>query len=179
MKYTMCALVENKPGVLNRVVSLLRRRNFNIDSLTVGRTENEAISRMTIIIIGTENEAIKVEKCLYKLPNVIRVEHLQDKPTVSIDMALIKVCLTRETISEVKQICEVCSARIVDISPSSAIIEMTGKEEDIENFVSMIRPMGIIEMVRTGIVAMSRGIHKVTPGEDYQMTAARGGKNAY
>ncbi len=179
MKYTMSALVENKPGVLNRVVSLFRRRNFNIDSLTVGRTENEDLSRMTIIIIGTEAEAVKAEKCLYKLPNVVRVEHLQDKPTVAIDLALIKVSLTRETISEVKQICEMCSARIVDISPASAVVEITGEEEKVENFITMIRPMGIIEMVRTGIVAMSRGIHRVTPGEDYQVTAARGGKNAF
>jgi len=179
MRYTMSALVENKPGVLNRVVSLFRRRNFNIDSLTVGRTENESLSRMTIIIIGTEAEAIKAEKSLYKLPNVVRVEHMQDKPTVAIDLALIKVELTRETISEVKQICEMCSARIVDISPASAVIEITGDEDKIENFLKMIKPMGIIEMVRTGIVAMSRGIHRVTPDEDYQMTAARGGRNAF
>jgi len=179
MRYTVSVLVENKPGVLNRVASLLRRRSFNIDSLTVGRTENESLSRMTIIIIGTEAEAVKAEKSLYKLPNVVRVEHLQDKPTVAIDLALIKVSLTRETISEVKQICEMCKARIVDISPSSAGIEMTGAEDSIENFITMIKPMGIIEMVRTGIVAMSRGIHKVTPGEDYQVTAARGGKNAF
>ncbi|MFH1965876.1 MAG: acetolactate synthase small subunit [Acidobacteriota bacterium] len=179
MRYTMSALVENKPGVLSRVASLFRRRNFNIDSLTVGRTENENLSRMTIIIIGTEAEAIKVEKCLYKLPNVVRVEHLQDKPTVAIDLALVKVSLTMESISEVKQICGKCAARIVDISPASAIIEMTGDEEKIENFVDMIRPMGIIEMVRTGIVAMSRGIHRVAPDEDYQVTAARGGKNAF
>ena len=179
MKYTMSVLVENKPGVLNRVVSLLRRRNFNIDSLTVGRTENEALSRMTIIILGTEEEAIKVEKSLYKLSNVVRVEHLQDKPTVSIDLALIKVSLTRETISEVKQICEMCSARIVDISPASAVIEITGEEGKIENFIDMIRPMGITEMVRTGVVAMSRGLHTVAPGDDYRVSSTRNGRNAY
>jgi acetolactate synthase-1/3 small subunit len=176
MKYSMSALVENKPGVLNRVVSLFRRRNFNIDSLTVGRTEAEELSRMTILIEGTEAEARKVEKSLYKLPNVVQVEHLHDKPSVTRDLALIKVSVNSDTRPEVMQLTEVFRARIVDVAQDSVIIEVTGPEEKIESFVELLREIGIIEMVRTGIVAMGRGKHRVIPN-GYRSTAARARKN--
>lgn len=177
MKYSMSALVENKPGVLNRVVSLFRRRNFNIDSLTVGRTETPELSRMTILIEGTEAEARKVEKCLYKLPNVVQVEHLHDKPSVSRDLALIKVRVDGSNRPEVMQLCDIFRARVVDVAATSVIVEVTGPEAKIESFADLLREIGIIEMVRTGIVAMGRGEHTVTPSATYKRTAAKLSKN--
>jgi acetolactate synthase-1/3 small subunit len=157
MKYTLSALVENKPGVLNRVASLFRRRGFNIDSLTVGRTQVPEISRMTIVMEGTDLEAQKVEKNLYKLVNVIQVEQLSDKPAVTRDLALIKVAVDSATRAEVMQLCDIFRAHIVDVSPKSVVIEITGDERKIESFTEMLRPNGILEMVRTGVVAMERG----------------------
>lgn len=173
MKYSMSALVENRPGVLNRVVSLFRRRNFNIDSLTVGRTETPDLSRMTILIEGTEAEARKVEKCLYKLPNVVQVEHLHDKPAVIRDLALIKVRVDNSTRPEVMQLCNIYRARVVDVARNSVIVEITGPEEKIESFTDLLREIGIIELVRTGIVAMGRGTHTVTPTNGYSRRSSK------
>ncbi|GAB4253679.1 MAG: acetolactate synthase small subunit [Acidobacteriota bacterium] len=175
-KYTLSALVENKPGVLNRVVSLFRRRNFNIDSLTVGRTENPELSRMTILIEGTEAEAYKVEKMLYKLPNVVHVEHLHDKPVVVRDLALIKVRVDSTTRPEVMQLCNIFRARVVDVAKNSLVAEVTGPEEKIESFVNLLKDIGIIEMVRTGIVAMGRGDYSMSPRNEFARTAARASK---
>jgi acetolactate synthase-1/3 small subunit len=178
MKYSMSALVENKPGVLNRVVSLFRRRNFNIDSLTVGRTEIPELSRMTILIEGTEAEARKVEKSLYKLPNVVQVEHLHDKPAVTRDLALVKVSVDNESRPEVMQLCDIFRGRVVDVAKDSLIVEVTGPEEKIESFADLVKNIGIIEMVRTGIVAMGRGEHRVTPSNGYRKSVARQHKTA-
>jgi acetolactate synthase-1/3 small subunit len=178
MKYSMSALVENKPGVLNRVVSLFRRRNFNIDSLTVGRTEIPDLSRMTILIEGTEKEAQKVEKSLYKLPNVVQVEHLHAKPSVTRDLALVKVKVDAKTRPEVMQLCDIFRARVVDVASNSVIVEITGEEDKIESFTDLLKEVGIIEMVRTGIVAMGRGKHTVTPTNGYRRTASRSQKAA-
>jgi len=177
MKYSMSALVENKPGVLNRVVSLFRRRNFNIDSLTVGRTETPDLSRMTILIEGTEAEARKVEKSLYKLPNVVHVEHLHDKPAVTRDLALIKVEVDGQKRPEVMQLCDIFRARVVDVAQNSVIVEITGEEDKVESFTELLRSVGIIEMVRTGIVAMGRGQHKVTPTNGYRKMGTKTYKN--
>lgn len=157
MKYTLSALVENKPGVLNRVVSLFRRRAFNIDSLTVGRTHTPEVSRMTIVTEGTKLEAEQLEKNLYKLINVIQVDQLTDTPAVIRDLALIKVAVNSDTRSEVMQLCEIFRAHIVDVAPNSVVIEVTGDERKIESFTEMLQPLGILEMVRTGVVAMGRG----------------------
>jgi acetolactate synthase-1/3 small subunit len=162
MKHTLTALVVNKPGVLNRVVSLFRRRGFNIDSLTVGRTQDSDISRMTIVMEGTELEAYRVEKNLYKLVDVIQIDHLTKKPTVKRDLALIKVSTNSDTRAEVAQLCEIFRARIVDAAPGSVVIEVTGDEQKIESLTEMLRPIGIVEMVRTGVVAMGRGDHQLS-----------------
>ncbi len=156
MKHTLVALVENKPGVLNRVASLFRRRNFNIDSLTVGRTQHDDVSRMTIVMDeGTDPD--KVEKNLYKLVNVIQVENVTHRPTVRRDLALIKVQVNSQTRGEAIQICDIFRAHIVDASPNTLIVEVTGEEDKIESMVELLRPIGIMEMVRTGVVSMSRG----------------------
>jgi acetolactate synthase-1/3 small subunit len=156
MKHTLVALVENKPGVLNRVASLFRRRNFNIDSLTVGRTDNPHISRMTIVM-DSEADPEQVRNQLYKLINVIQVEDVTHTPGVSRDLALIKVRVDGPTRAEVVQLCDIFRARIVDVTADSLIVEITGDEQKIDSMLELLRPIGIVEMVRTGVVAMTRG----------------------
>jgi len=158
-RHTLCALVENRPGVLVRVLNLFRRRNFNIDSLTVGRTQKDDVSRITLVMEGSNEEADRVEANLYKLVNVISVEHLTDKPTVIRDLALLKVCASADQRREITELCDIFRARVIDVSPDSMILEATGEERKLENLAELLRPYGIIEMVRTGVVAMGRGDH--------------------
>ena len=157
MQHTLVVLVEDKPGVLNRVASLFRRRAFNIESLTVGHTDRPGISRMTIVIDSDQTDAERVTAHLYKLVNVIQVADLTTAPSVTRDLALIKVNATSANRSEVMQFVDVFRARIVDVANDSLVIEITGTEDKIESFVDVLRPFGIREMVRTGIVAMARG----------------------
>ncbi len=163
MQHTIVALVENKPGVLNRVASLFRRRGFNIDSLTVGRTEQPEISRMTIVVDTDETSAERLISYLYKLVNVIQVHDLSKVPTVNRDLAMIKINANDENRTHIMQLVDVFRARIVDVSNNSFIIEITGDEEKIEGFIDVLRPWGIIEMVRTGIVSMARGAAPLYP----------------
>ena len=157
-KVTVVALVENEPGVLNRIASLFRRRAFNIDSLTVGRTHRPHISRMTIRVDAGPEYARKIATNLQKLVNVIDVRIIDNEPHVERDLALIKVrnddADSRNTITE---ICDRYPARIVDVGPKVAIIEMVGTEDIIEEFIEKVRPIGIVEMIRTGVVSMGRG----------------------
>ena len=157
MQYTLIALVENKPGVLNRVASLFRRRNFNIESLNVGHTEKTDISRMTIVLDSQEVDARKAEVNLYKLVNVIDVQDVTNMPSVTRDLALIKVNATPEQRAEIANLADIFRAKIVDVAPDSVIVEITGTEDKIESLVELLRPIGMIEMVRTGQVAMMRG----------------------
>lgn len=157
MQLTLIALVENKPGVLNRVASLFRRRNFNIESLNVGRTEKPDISRMTIVMENGNVDARKVEANLYKLVNVIDVQDVTNQPAVTRDLALIKVSAKSEQRAEIANLASIFRARIVDVAPDSVIVEITGTEDKIEGLVELLRPLGILEMVRTGQVAMMRG----------------------
>jgi acetolactate synthase I/III small subunit len=158
-RHILAALVENRPGVLSRVANLFRRRNFNIDSLTVGRTHNTDLSRLTLVLEGSQEEVERLEKNLYKLINVIQVEHMTDRPSICRDLALIKVSVDGSNRREVHELADIFRARIVDVSPESMIIELTGEESKIENFTDLLRPFGIVEMVRTGLVAMGRGDH--------------------
>jgi acetolactate synthase I/III small subunit len=163
MMHTIVVLVEDKPGVLNRVASLFRRRAFNIESLTVGHTENEGISRMTICVECDEISIERLVAYLYKLVNVIKVMNLTTTPVVSRDLAMIKVAATAENRAQIMQIVDVFRARIVDVTNSSFIVEITGDEEKIEGFIEVLRPWGIIEMARTGIVSMARGTNALQP----------------
>lgn len=158
-KTTIVALVENKPGVLNRVVSLFRRRAFNVDSLTVGRTHKEHISRMTIVVDSLSLNPYRIKANLEKLVNVIDVQVLNnDTPHVARDLALIKVRTDgAERSNGVTTVCERYPAKIIDIGPDVAIIEISGTEDLVERFVNELRPFDILEMVRTGLVAMGRG----------------------
>jgi acetolactate synthase-1/3 small subunit len=149
--------VEDKPGVLNRVASLFRRRAYNIDSLSVGHTDKEGVSRMTIVMEADDTVARLVEANLYKLVNVLRVEDVTRGPSVSRDLALIKVQADASKRAEVLQVIEVFRARVVDVTPGALIAEITGTEDKIDGLLDVLRPFGIIEMARTGTVAMARG----------------------
>ncbi len=158
MKSTLIALVEDKPGVLTRVASLFRRRAFNIESLTVGHTEKPGVSRMTIVVDSTTTDAEKVAQNLLKLVNVIKVENITDAPAVTRDLALIKVHTENSTTrSEIMQLVDTFRGRVVDVGRNSIMIEVTGTDDKIDSLAEVMRPYGIKEMVRTGLVAMVRG----------------------
>jgi acetolactate synthase-1/3 small subunit len=159
MKRTLIALVEDKPGVLNRVASLFRRRAFNIASLTVGHTEQPGISRMTIVVDSDRTDVQKVAQNLQKLVNVIQVDDVTAQAAVIRDLALIRVRADGRTRSEVVQLVETFRARVVDVGHDTLMIEATGTEEKVDGLVEVLRPFGIEEMVRTGRVAMVRGIN--------------------
>jgi len=157
MQHTLIAKVENKPGVLNRVASLFRRRNFNIESLNVGQTENPDVSRMTIVMDKNDVDVRLVEANLYKLVNVLDVQDVTNQPTVTRDLALIKVMVEPDKRAEIANLANIFRAKIVDVAPDSVIVEITGTEDKIEGLVELLRPIGISEIVRTGQVAMLRG----------------------
>ncbi len=154
---TFVVRVENVPGVLTRVASLIRRRGFNIESLTVGHTETDGVSRMTIVVDTDELGARRVESNLYKLINVLRVDNITAQPSVTRDLALVKVTATRETRIEIMQLAEAYRARIVDVAPNSLIVEVTGNEDKVGSLVEVLRPYGVLELARTGRVTMTRG----------------------
>jgi acetolactate synthase-1/3 small subunit len=157
MLHTFAVYVDNKPGVLNRVSSLFRRRAFNIESLTVGHTETPGVSRMTVVVDTDEYGARRLEAHLYKLVPCRRVDDITDGPSISRDLALIKVGATGDARTQVMQLVDVYRARIIDVSPESLVIETTGTEDKIDSLLEVLRPYGVIEMVRTGRVAMARG----------------------
>jgi acetolactate synthase I/III small subunit len=157
MVHTFVVYVDNKPGVLNRVASLFRRRAFNIESLTVGRTEQPGVSRMTVVVDTDAYGARRLEANLYKLVPVRRVDDISAAPAIVRDLALIKVASAGEARTHVMQLVDVYRARVVDVSPESLIIEATGTEDKIDSLLEVLRPFGVIEMVRTGRIAMARG----------------------
>ncbi len=154
---TFAVYVDNKPGVLNRVASLFRRRAFNIESLTVGHTEKQGISRMTIVVDTDERGARLVEANLYKLIPSAASTTSRQVPTIARDLAMIKVAAIGDARTQVMQLVDVYRARIVDVSPESLVIETTGTEDKIDSLLEVLRPYGVIEMVRTGRVEMVRG----------------------
>jgi acetolactate synthase-1/3 small subunit len=153
---TFIAYVEDLPGVLNRVTSLFRRRSYNIESLAVGRTHEAGVSRMTLVIEADDDGARRVEANLYKLVNVLRVEDTAQRQTVARELALIKVRADAASRPSVMQICEVFRARVIDVAPEALICEITGQAAKIDGFVEVVMPFGVLEMVRTGAVAMMR-----------------------
>jgi acetolactate synthase-1/3 small subunit len=157
LKYTIAIIVENKPGVLMRIANLFSRRGFNIDSLVVGATDNVDYSRMTISVDGDEIVLEQVTKQLNKLINVIRVSRLDPEVSVERELAIIKVNAKTESRNEIMQIVSVFRAKIIDVSPNSIIVEVTGSENKVEAMVRLLRQFGIKEMARTGKVSMARG----------------------
>ncbi len=166
MKHTLVALVENKPGVLNRVVSLFRRRSFNISSLTVGETHNPDVSRMTIVVDADRTSTALVEKNLFKLVSVLDVRDVTSERALLRDLALIKVTANSQSRTDIMQFTDAYRGRIVDVSPDTLVIEISGDEEKINAFVDLMRPFQIKEMVRTGVVAMVRGSGAESPAEE-------------
>jgi acetolactate synthase-1/3 small subunit len=153
---TFVAYVEDLPGVLNRITSLLRRRNYNIVSLTVGRTEREGVSRMTIVVEADDDAARRIEANLYKLVNVLWVQDTSHAATMVRELALVKVKADAASRGEVMRVCDVFRARVVDVGPEALVAEITGTADKIDGLVDVLRPFGIVEMVRTGAVAMLR-----------------------
>lgn len=157
---TLSVLVENKFGVLARIATLFAARGFNIDSLAVGETEDPQVSRMTIVASGSENVLEQVEKQLNKLIDVIKVTNFAEESHVKRDLALIKIKADKTTRSEIFQIVDIFRAKVVDVAVDSVIVEITGDEEKILALEALLRPFGIKEMARTGIIAMARGQKK-------------------
>jgi len=156
-KYTLVALVEDKPGVLNRVASLFRRRGFNIQSLAVGHSEQPGLSRMTVVVGGDSAQVEQVRKQLDKLINVVRVSDITEEDIVTRELALIKVKATASTRSEIMQIVDIFRANIVDVASDSLTVEVTGDEDKVESLLEFLRSFGIREISRTGRIALTRG----------------------
>ena len=157
MKHTMVAWMEDKPGVLNRVAGLFRRRSFNIESLTVGHSETPGISRMTFVVDADARQLRQIQTQLEKLVNVTAVEDVTDEPTVIRELALVKVSTTNETRAEIMQLVDIYRASIIDVALDSLVIQITGAEERVSSLISLLENFGIKEIVRTGRVAMVRG----------------------
>lgn len=157
MKHTVIAWMEDKPGVLNRVAGLFRRRNFNIESLAVGHSETPGISRMTFVVEGDARQVRQVQTQLDKLINVTAVQDVTSEPTVLRELALVKVNATSSNRAEILQLVDIYRASIVDVAMDSLVIQVTGPEDRVNSLIRLLETFGIKEMVRTGRVAMVRG----------------------
>ncbi len=162
--------VEDRPGTLNRVVSLFRRRNYNIDSLGVGRTERPGVSRITLVVRADDDTAQRIEANLYKLVNVLHVQDLTEAPSVVRELAFVKVSANHQQRGEVLRLCDLFRARVVDLHSASMTVEITGAQDKVHRLIEVLRPFGILELLRTGAVAMVRG----SPGGGDQGAVAEG-----
>ena len=156
-KHILSILVENKPGVLTRIAGLFARRGFNIDTLAVGPTDDERLSRITLTLDGAMHPIDQVTKQLHKLVNVIKIRDLEPVETVARELALFKISADGASRAEVMQMVEIFRGKIIDVSKRSVIVEVTGSWDKIEAFERMVRPFGLIEMMRTGEIAIARG----------------------
>jgi acetolactate synthase I/III small subunit len=156
-RHTMIAWMEDKPGVLNRVAGLFRRRDFNIESLTVGHSETPGISRMTFVVRGTDRDMRQVQTQLDKLINVVDIQDVTYEPVVMRELVLIKVKASNGNRSQVMQIVDIYRASIIDVDLDSMIVQIVGPEDRVDSFIKLLSNFGIEEMVRTGRVAMVRG----------------------
>ncbi|MEM7534062.1 MAG: acetolactate synthase small subunit [Chloroflexota bacterium] len=157
MKYTLAAWMRDKPGVLNRVSGLLRRRNFNIDSLQVSSSEEPGISRMTFVVDGDAHMADQVIKQLRKIVDVTRVENLSDRPIVSREMALMRVNTTPETRADIVQIVSIYRGDVIDVALDSMVIQVVETEEKVDSIIELMDNFGLLELVRTGPVVVTQG----------------------
>ena len=156
-KHLLSLMVENRPGVLARIALLFSRRGFNIDTLAVGPTEDPGISRITLTLDGAVHPIDQVTKQLHKLVNVLKIRDLEPEDTVTRELALFKVSADGGQRGELMQICEIFRAKVVDVTRRSVTIEVTGTTDKVEAFEQMVRPFGLIEMMRTGEIAIARG----------------------
>jgi len=160
-RHTITALVQDKPGVLNRISSMFRRRGFNIASLAVGHSEEPNLSRMTFVVEGDDKVVEQVTKHLHKLIDVIKVSDISGQNIISRELALIKVKSDVSNRSEIMQIVDIFRANIVDVASDSIIVEVSGDEEKVDSLVSLMRGFGVAEVMRTGTIAMNRGQNNI------------------
>ena len=161
MKQTISVLVENHAGVLNRITSLFSRRAFNIDSLAVGVTDDPTLSRITIIVDNGNSVVEQVEKQLNKLVEVIKVRTLDESSLIGRELLLIKVSANKNSREQIMTICNICGAKVADISPTSMTMELSDTPDRIDTFEDMMRPFNILEVARTGVIALQRGGGKI------------------
>lgn len=164
MRHVLSALVQNVPGVLAHVAGMLASRGYNIDSLAVGETEDPNLSRMTFVVVGDDNVLDQVRKQLEKIVTVVTVEDISSKDHVERDLMLIKVASANGARNEIRELVNIFRGRVVDVAPEEMMIELSGQEKKINAFIDMMRPFGIIELVRTGRIAMARSINRVPDG---------------
>jgi acetolactate synthase-1/3 small subunit len=156
-KHVLSILVENKAGVLTRIAGLFARRGFNIDTLAVGPTDDERISRITLTLDGALHPIDQVTKQLHKLVNVLKIRDLEPRETLARELAMFKVSADGASRTEVMQICEIFRGKVVDVTKRSVVVELTGTCDKVDAFEALVRPFGLIEMARTGEIAIARG----------------------
>jgi acetolactate synthase-1/3 small subunit len=156
MRHVLSALVQNVPGVLSHIAGMLASRGYNIDSLAVGETEDPKLSRMTFVVVGDDSVLEQVRKQLEKIVTVVRVDDISGNDNVERDLMLIKVSATSSQRGEIAELADIFRGRIVDVAPEAVIIEISGQERKVEAFIELMRPFGIVELVRTGRIAMLR-----------------------
>jgi len=160
MRHVLSALVQNVPGVLAHVAGMLASRGYNIDSLAVGETEEPKLSRMTFVVVGDDSVLEQVRKQLEKIVTVVRVDDISAQEFVERDLMLIKVRAKGDVRSEIHELCAIFRGKIVDVAPEHVVVEISGPEKKIEAFIDLMRPFGITELVRTGRIAMVRGVNR-------------------
>jgi acetolactate synthase-1/3 small subunit len=165
MRHVLSALVQNVPGVLAHVAGMLASRGYNIDSLAVGETEDPQLSRMTFVVVGDDSVLEQVRKQLEKIVTVVRVDDVSAHEYVERDLMLIKVSANSDDRNEIHELCQIFRGRIVDVASDTVVVEISGQEKKIEAFIDLMRPFGIVELVRTGRIAMVRSVHRPIGGE--------------
>jgi acetolactate synthase-1/3 small subunit len=175
MRHVISALVMNEPGVLAHVAGMFSARGFNIDSLVVGRTEDPSLSRMTIVVNADDRILEQVRKQLAKIVTVVRVRDYKDLPFVERDLALVKISTPAGKRGEIVDLVNLFRGQVVDVGPNTLMVQLGGEEEKIDAFVELVRPFGIKELARTGIIAMPRGSSTVSAPEEDSGTIRREG----
>ncbi len=165
MRHVLSALVQNVPGVLAHVAGMFASRGYNIDSLAVGETEDPQLSRMTFVVVGDDNVLSQVRKQLEKIVTVVRVDDVSAQEYVERDLMLLKIDSSGGKRAEIRELCQIFRGRVVDVSPDQVIVEISGQEKKVVSFIELMRPFGIIELVRTGRIAMVRGVQPANEDE--------------
>lgn len=165
MRHVLSALVQNVPGVLAHVAGMFASRGYNIDSLAVGETEDPHLSRMTFVVVGDNAILDQVRKQLEKIVTVVRVDDVSSQEFVERDLMLLKVSCAGGKRHEIRELCQIFRGRVVDVAPDQVIVEISGQEKKIEAFIDLMRPFGIVELVRTGRIAMVRSVQPTDDAE--------------
>ena len=164
MRHVLSALVQNVPGVLAHVAGMFASRGYNIDSLAVGETEDPQLSRMTFVVMGDDSVLEQVRKQLEKIVTVVRVDDISSQEFVERDLMLVKVNCGEGKRTEIRELVNIFRGRVVDVAPNEVIVEISGQEKKVEAFIDLMRPFGITELVRTGRIAMVRGVSRTEEG---------------